>query len=118
VNGNLGFKPVGHTLLIAAVDGKSSGLDVDNIIAYRGLVELGASLIPFCSINSPTHRSSGSLWLHAGDQEAWKIRIKATGGLLMNGTALAIALAMIKLAILNIANMIIFNTFGSYVFTC
>jgi hypothetical protein len=59
-------------------------------------------LIQFCSINSPTHRSSDSLWLHAGDQEAWTIRIKATGGLLINGIALAIALAMIKLAILSI----------------
>jgi hypothetical protein len=53
-------------------------------------------------MNSPTHRSSDLLWLHAGDQEAWTIRIKATGGLLMNGIALAIALAMIKLAISSI----------------
>jgi hypothetical protein len=59
-------------------------------------------LIQFCSINAPAHRSSDSLRLHAGDQEAWTIRIKATGGLLMNGIALAIALARIKLAISNI----------------
>jgi hypothetical protein len=75
---------------------------MDNITESRGLVELGTSLIQFCSINSPTHRSSDSLWLHAGDQEAWTIRIKATSGLLMNGIALAIALAMIKLVISSI----------------
>jgi hypothetical protein len=43
--------------------------------------------MPFRSINGPTHRSSDSLWLHSGDPEAWSMRIKATGGLLMNGIA-------------------------------
>jgi len=60
---------------------------------------LGISMVPFRSINGPAHRSSDSLWLHAGDQEAWTIRIMATGGLLMNGIALAIAIAMTKLSI-------------------
>jgi len=91
----------GHTLLIAAVDGKSSGLNIENITEHQNLVVLGLSLIPFHSINGPTSRSSESLWLHAGDQEAWKIRIKATGGLLMNGIALAIAIALINLATSN-----------------
>jgi hypothetical protein len=56
----------------------------------------------FRSVNGPTLRSSDLLWLHAGDHEAWTICIKATGGLLMNGIALAIAIAMIKLAISSI----------------
>ena len=89
---------IGHTLLIAAVDGKSSGLSIDNITEHQSLVDLARSLIPFRSIIGITLQSSESLWLHAGDQEAWKIRIKATGGLLMNGIALAIALAVINLA--------------------
>jgi hypothetical protein len=91
----------GHTLLIAAVDGKSSGLSIENITEHQSLVNLGLSLIPFHFINVPTSRSSESLWLHAGDQEAWKIRIKATGGLLMNGIALAVAIALIKIVNLN-----------------
>jgi hypothetical protein len=91
-----------HTLLIAADDGKSSGLNLLTIAERQSLVEIGISLMPFCSINGPTHRSGDSLWLLAGDHEAWAIRIKAAGGLLMNGIALVIAIAMIKLAILNI----------------
>ena len=67
-----------------------------NHIANR--VNLGRSLIPFHSLNDPTPRSSESLWLHAGDQEAWKIRIKATGVLLMNGIALAVEMVLIKIA--------------------
>jgi hypothetical protein len=51
------------------------------------MVKVGISLMPFRSINGPTHWSSDSLWLHLGDQDAWSMRIKATGGLLMNGIA-------------------------------
>jgi hypothetical protein len=58
--------------------------------------------MPFRSINVPTRRSSDWLWLHSGGQEAWSMRIKATGGLLMNGIALAIAIAIIELAISSI----------------
>jgi hypothetical protein len=89
---------IGHALLIAGIDGKSSALNIENITEHQSLVDLSHSLMPFQSINCPTSRSSASLWLSAGDQEVWKIRIKATGGLLMNGIALAMALVVIKLA--------------------
>jgi ABC-type cobalamin transport system permease subunit len=58
-------------------------------------------MMPFRSINGPTSRCSESLWLHAGQQEAWKIRIKSTCGLLMNGFALTIAIALMQLATSN-----------------
>jgi len=91
----------GHTLLIAAVDGKSSVINIESITEHKNLAKLGRSMMPFRSINGPTSRSSESLWLHAGNQEAWKIRIKATGGLLMNGIALTIAIALIQLTTSN-----------------
>jgi hypothetical protein len=85
----------GHPLLIAADDGKGSGLNIVIITERQSVVEVGISLMALCSINGPTHRSSDSLWLYAGNQEVWTIRIKTTGGLLMNGIALAIAIATI-----------------------
>ena len=96
---------IGHALLIAAIDGKSSALNIENITEHQSLVDLSRSLIPFQSINCPTPRSSASLWLSAGDQEVWKIRIKATGGLLMNGIAIAVAITVIKLATINVEQL-------------
>jgi hypothetical protein len=91
----------GHTLLIAAVDGKSSVINIKHITEHQNLANLGRSMMPFRSINGPTSRCSESLWLHAGQQEAWKIRIKSTCGLLMNGFALTIAIALMQLATSN-----------------
>ena len=107
----------GHTLLIAADDGKNSGLNIVIITERQSVVEVGISLMALRSINGPTHRSSDSLWLHAGDQEVWTIRIKATGGLLMNGIALVIAIATIRIANSATENMIIFY-WASIVFCC
>ena len=96
---------IGHALLIAAIDGKSSALNIENITEHQSLVDLSCSLMPFQSINCPTPRSSASPWLNAGDQEVWKIRIKATGGLLMNGIAICVAITVIKLATINVEQL-------------
>lgn len=77
----------GYTLLIAVDDGKSSGLNIVNITELQSVAWVGIILMPFCSIEAPAHRCNDSLWLYAGDQEVWTIRIKVTGGLLMNGIA-------------------------------
>jgi hypothetical protein len=52
---------LGHTLLIAAVDWKSSGLSIENIAEHQSLVNLGLSLIPFHSINGPTSVRAANL---------------------------------------------------------
>jgi len=95
---------IGHTLLIAVVDRKGSALNINNITEHQNLNELSRSLIPFQSINSPFLRKGASLWLDAGDQEASKIRIKASGGLLMNGFAVAAAMTGLKVAAMNMAH--------------
>jgi hypothetical protein len=95
---------IGHTLLIAVVDRKGSALNINNITEHQNLNELSRSLIPFQSINSPFPRKGASLWLDAGDQEASKIRIKASGGLLMNGFAVAAAMTGLKVAAMNMAH--------------
>jgi len=43
----------GHTLLIAAVDGKSSVLNIESISDHQNLAKFGRSMMPFRSINWP-----------------------------------------------------------------
>jgi len=87
---------LGHTLLIAAVDRNGKALCLDNIAEHQNLQTLARSLMPFQWIGAPWNGGQSLPWLHAGDPTAWKLRIKATGGLVLNGVAAAGALTAIQ----------------------
>ena len=94
---------LGHTLLIATVDRNGRALSIDNIAEHQSLQTLACSLMPFQWIGSPWAWGTALPWVHIGDPVAWKLRIKATGGLVLNGAAVAWALAAIQSADFNLA---------------
>jgi hypothetical protein len=94
---------LGHTLLIAAVDRNGKALNIDNIAEHQNLLMLARSLMPFQWIGGPWTWGHALPWVHAGDPAAWKLRIKATGGLVLNGVAVAGALAAIQSPEFNLA---------------
>ena len=94
---------LGHTLLIAAVDRNGKALSVDNIAEHQDLITLARSLMPFQWIGGPWTWGHALPWVHAGDPAAWKLRMKATGGLVLNGVAVAGALAAIQSPEFNLA---------------
>lgn len=93
---------LGHSLLTAAVDRNVKALCLDNIAEHQNLQTLARSLIPFQWIGAPWNGDRAWPWLHAGDPTAWKLRIKATGGLVLNGVAAAGAFAAIQSAAFNL----------------
>jgi hypothetical protein len=87
---------LGHTLLVAAVDRNGKALSLDNIAEHQNLPILARSLVPFQWIGAPWSWQQTLPWMDAGDPTTWKLRIKATGGLVVNGLAVAGALALIQ----------------------
>jgi len=87
---------LGHTLLVAAVDRNGKALSLDNIAEHQNLPILARSLVPFQWIGAPWSWQQTLPWMDAGDPTTWKLRIKATGGLVVNGLAAAGALALIQ----------------------
>ena len=87
---------LGHTVLVAAVDRNGKAVCLDNIAEHQNLQTLARSLVPFQWIGAPWSWEQTLPWMDAGDPTAWKLRVKATGGLIVNGAAAAGALALIQ----------------------
>lgn len=83
----------GHTLARAVVDRCPKVLTLENLLEHRSLAQMTRALVPFAAIG-PGGDGQGPLplaWLHVGDQQPWKVRLKASGGPLLQGFAIGLA---------------------------
>jgi hypothetical protein len=83
----------GHTLTCALVDRSCSLISLENLLEHRSVPQMARSLLPLAPIG-PAGNGQGLLpmaWLPVGDPEAWKVRLKASGGILLQGAAIVLA---------------------------
>ena len=74
---------LGHSLAIAVIDRQISALQIDNILEHRSIKTVFKSLLPFSPIFIPGLNNQ-KLWLAAGKDSPWRIRLKATAGISLN----------------------------------
>jgi hypothetical protein len=81
----------GHTVLRALVDNDGAALEVANVLEHRTLRDLLRALAPLAPIGLPDGRALPLPWVAVGATAPWKVRLKASGGLLLNLWALVLA---------------------------
>jgi hypothetical protein len=74
----------GHSITKALIDQDASAISISNIIENRNPDELLKSFLPFSPTFVPSYTHRSTLSIAAGNQTPWKIRSKATGGILFN----------------------------------
>jgi hypothetical protein len=85
----------GHTLMRALVDHSATVIRWENLLEHRSLGQMARSLLLLAPIGLPGVGSQTAAWLPMGDLEPWKVRLKASGSLLLHllvisGVAVAI----------------------------
>ncbi len=81
----------GHGLLRAMVDSDGAALAVVNLLEHRSPGETLRSLAPLGPIGPADGGVRSLPWVAVGDPTPWRVRLKASGGLLFNLLALALA---------------------------
>lgn len=81
----------GHTLVRALVDGDPSTLRICNVLEHRAPRRIVQSLLPLAVIGLAGVGPLPAAWLHTGDPDPWKVRLKASGGILLHGAVILIA---------------------------
>lgn len=89
---------LGHVLLTAFVDWDLSVIKAQNILEHRSLGSLFKSSIPFHPIFLPFSQNSTYPWVAVGRAIPWAIRIKALGGIVLNGLAAVFLLLLLASA--------------------
>jgi hypothetical protein len=74
----------GHTLMCALVDQCAAVIRLENFLEHRSLAQMAQSLLPVAPIGLPGVGSQPPAWLPMGDPDPWKVRLKASGGLLFH----------------------------------
>jgi hypothetical protein len=74
----------GHTLMRALVDHSIAVIRWENLLEHRSLRQMAQSLLPLAPIGLPGVGSQPPAWLPMGDSEPWKVRLKASGSLLLH----------------------------------
>lgn len=74
----------GHTLMRALVDQCAAVIRLDNVLEHRSVAQMVQSLLPLAPIGLPGVGSQPPAWLPMGDPEPWKVRLKASGSLLLH----------------------------------
>lgn len=82
----------GHSIVRTLVDRKLDALHFSAILEQRHPIAIIQSLLPFSPIFVPFFKQPSSLWVEVGDRTPWKVRLKASGGLLGNLIALSLGL--------------------------
>jgi len=85
----------GHTIVRALVDGDPGVLRLEHLLEHRSPQQLLQALLPLAPIGPACWRGQPPPWLAAGDPTPWKLRLKAAGGFIAHGLALAVAVAML-----------------------
>lgn len=81
----------GHMVLRAVVDGNTGVLRLTNVLEHRSAAQFMGSLLPLAPIGPPDGHHLPIPWTGVGEQEPWKVRLKACGGLLLNAAAAVLA---------------------------
>ncbi len=74
----------GHGLLRALVDNDRSALAMENVLEHRSPGDLLRALAPLAPIGLPDGRGRAVAWVAVGERAPWRVRLKASGGLLAN----------------------------------
>ena len=74
----------GHTLMRALVDHSIAVIRWENLLEHRSGSQMAQSLLPLAPIGFPGMGSQPPAWLPMGDSEPWKVRLKASGSLLLH----------------------------------
>lgn len=82
---------VGHMVLRAVVDGNAGALRLTNVLEHRSAAQFMGSLLPLAPVGLPDGQHLPIPWTGVGEQDPWKVRLKACGGLLLNAAAAALA---------------------------
>jgi len=85
----------GHTLARALVDRNPRVICLENVLEHRSAGQMAQALLPLAAIGPAGGGHLPEAWLDAGDPEPWKLRLKASGGILLHGAVLAMALVEI-----------------------
>lgn len=82
----------GHTLCRTLVDRQAAAFTWANLLEHRSPRQVFAALWPLatCFVSSP--QSPSRPWLGVGDRTPWKVRLKASGGLVLNLAGLGLGL--------------------------
>jgi hypothetical protein len=86
----------GHTFVQALIDRSPDFVRIANILEHRKFAELLKSCLPFNDIFLPALTQPSVMSIEAGNKTPWKIRIKASGGLLFNLIALFLGLCCLQ----------------------
>lgn len=76
---------LGHSLARALVDQDPSAIKSENLLEHRSVIQMAQGLIPLGPLLHRPVEGPAIAWLDAGDQEPWKLRLKAGGALLLHG---------------------------------
>jgi hypothetical protein len=78
------FHGLGHSVSRALIDQDPVAVSIESILEHRSTREFLQSFWPFNPTFIPTFSQRSALSIAAGNQTPWKIRIKASGGLIFN----------------------------------
>jgi hypothetical protein len=81
----------GHAVLLAMVDNDRAALAAQNVLEHRSPGDLLRALAPLGPIGLPDGRGRALAWVAVGDRAPWRVRLKASGGLLANLLVVALA---------------------------
>ena len=90
-NGAIFVHGLGHSLTQALVDRNPRVVSVQTVFEHRSPRRVAQSCMPFQPLFMPLVAAQEAPWLDAGNQTPWKIRCKASGGVLLNGAAMLVA---------------------------
>lgn len=86
-NGAILIHGLGHNLTRALVEFNPRVLSLQAVFEHRAPLHVAQSCLPFQPIFIPLVANRWQPWLDIGETTPWKIRLKASGGLLFNGAA-------------------------------
>jgi hypothetical protein len=90
---------LGHSLAQTLVEPHLRALSLQSVLEHQSPWYVARSCLPLQPIFLPGVADSRSLWLEVGDATPWKIRLKASGGLLFNGAAMVVAYGAYRMAV-------------------
>ena len=79
----------GHTVTRALVDCAPKVICLENLLEHRSVRQLLQTLLPLAPIGLAGTGPLPSAWLQGGDPAPWKLRLKASGGILLHLVVIA-----------------------------